>query len=175
MVNRWEEISREPCFQKYSRKIEKVVFQLPDGTESDYYIKNEGQAVCVLAITDDNKVILAKQFRPGPKEILDELPGGGINKGETPQEAAYRELLEETGYEGKIQFVTTVYECAYSNIIRHCFVSLDCRKTNDQRLDKTEFIETTLVDLEQFRQNIRQGRMTDIEVAYLCLDHLSLL
>lgn len=74
-VKKWEELSREEVFSKYGRKIEKVIYKLPDGTESDFYIKKEGPAICVLALTKNNEVILAKQFRPGPDEIIldDEL------------------------------------------------------------------------------------------------------
>ncbi len=88
-VQKWEVISREIVFQQYHRKIEKVIFRLPDGTESDFYLKKEGPYFCILAITKDKKVILAKQFRPGPNEIILELPGGGIEKGETLEQADY--------------------------------------------------------------------------------------
>ena len=73
---KWKALSRETIFQKYGREIEKVMFRLPDGTESDFYIKKEGPANCVLALTKDNQVILAKQYRPGPDEIVLELQSG---------------------------------------------------------------------------------------------------
>jgi len=49
-VKKWKELSREIAFQKYGRKIEKVIYRLPDGTESDFYIKKEDPAICVLAL-----------------------------------------------------------------------------------------------------------------------------
>lgn len=80
MIKKWKELSRELVFEKYGRKVEKVIFKIQNGKESDFYIKNEGNVVCVLALTSDKKVILAKQYRPGPKKILTELPGGAIDK-----------------------------------------------------------------------------------------------
>jgi len=74
----WQELSREEAFRKYSRKIEKVIFKLPNGKETDFYIKKEGPAASVLALTSDNQVIIAKQYRPGPKKVLMELPGGFV-------------------------------------------------------------------------------------------------
>jgi len=54
----WQELSREEAFKKYSRKIEKVIFKLPNGKETDFYIKKEGPAASVLALTSDNQVII---------------------------------------------------------------------------------------------------------------------
>jgi ADP-ribose pyrophosphatase len=174
-IRNWEELSREEVFRKYNRRIEKVIFKLPDGQEADYYIKKEGPAVCTLAITKNNEIILAKQFRPGPKEILLEIPGGGIETNETPEQAAERELLEETGYKGNIQLVTESVDCAYSTMRRYCMVATDCVKISEQKLDKTEFAEVVLVSLDEFRNHLRKGRLSDIEVGYLGLDFLHLL
>jgi ADP-ribose pyrophosphatase len=174
-IQEWKETSREMAFQKYSRKIEKVMFQLPDGKESDFYIKKEGPAVAVLALTKEKDVILVRQFRPGPKKILNELPGGYIDANETSEEAGLRELLEETGYTGEAHFVTTALDCAYSTMERQCMVVVDCKKVSEQKLDPTEFAEVVLVSLDEFRALLKSGQMTDVEVGYIGLDHLGLL
>jgi ADP-ribose pyrophosphatase len=56
--------------------------------------------VNVLALTDDRRVVLLRQFRPGINKVCLEIPGGIIDPGEDPCEAAARELAEETGYTG---------------------------------------------------------------------------
>ena len=174
-IKEWQEISKELVFQKFSRKIEKVIFKMPNNKESDFYIKKEGPAVCTLALTKEKKVILVKQFRPGPQEILLELPGGYIDKNEEPKVAAARELKEETGYEGKIQFVTRCYDDAYSSMDRYCFVAADCKKAGKAKLEEDEFAELVLLNLDEFRDLLRSGKMTDVEVGYLGLDYLKLL
>ncbi|PIW95257.1 MAG: NUDIX hydrolase [Candidatus Moranbacteria bacterium CG_4_8_14_3_um_filter_34_16] len=174
-VKKWKELSREIAFQKYGRKIEKVIYRLPDGTESDFYIKKEGPAICVLALTKNNEVILAKQFRPGPNEIILELPGGGTEKGETPEQAIERELLEETGYRGKVKLVTESLDCAYSTMRRKCFVATDCEKISEPQNTSSEICETVLLSLDKFRELLRSGKITDVEVGYLGLDYLGLL
>ena len=151
------------------------MFRLPNGEEQDFYIKLEGPAVAVFAITKDKQVILVKQFRPGPDEILNEIPGGYIDKNESIQQAAERELLEETGYKGTIKVINTAYDCAYSTMKRHCVVATDCKKVTDQRLDNTEFAEVILMPLNNFRDLLRSGQMTDLEIGYLSLDYLGLL
>lgn len=174
-IKKWEEISRTLDYNKAFRKIEKIVYKLPDGREEDFYIKKEGAPVCILALTKDNEVILAKQFRPGPNDVLLELPGGGKEKGETPEQAGERELLEETGYKGNIKLITQVYECAYSTINRYCLIATECEKVSKQNLEKNEFIEVVLMSLDKFRNLLKSGKMTDIEVGYLGLDYLKLL
>jgi ADP-ribose pyrophosphatase len=174
-VKKWKVLSRKTVFQKYSREIEKVIFELPDGTKSDFYIKKEGPAICVLALTKNKKVILARQFRPGPDKIVLELPGGRAEKGETPKQAIERELLEETGYKGKARFVTESLDCAYSTMRRFCFVATDCEKICEPKNTSSEICETVLLSLSDFRKLLRSGQMTDMEVGYLGLDFLGLL
>lgn len=172
-MQKWQEISREPVFQRNYLRIDSVIFKLPDGTESDFYIKKEGPAVATVAITKDQKVILVKQYRPGPEETLLELPGGYVDPNEKPEKAAGRELLEETGYRGKLQFVTTCFDDAYSTRRRYCFVATECQKVGEPRKEEQGFVE--LLSLKDFRKLLRSGKMTDVEVGYLGLDFLKLL
>lgn len=174
-IEKWEELSREIAFQKYSRKIEKVMYKMPDGKESDFYLKKEGPAIGILALTKDQQVILVKQFRPGPNEILNELPGGYVDANETPERAAERELLEETGYKGNAKLVATAYDCAYSTMNRYCVVVSNCEKIAEQNLEKNEFAEVVLMSLSEFRELLKSGKNTDIEVGYMGLDYLGLL
>lgn len=174
-IKKWEELFRETVYEKYSQVIEKIDFRLPNGKVFDYYIRQSSHPVCVLALTKNNEVILAKQFRPGPNEVLLELPGGGRNSNENPEKSMARELLEETGYKGKIKLVTRCIDCGYSTTDRYCFVATECEKISEPKLDENEFIETVLMPLKEFREHLRSGRLTDVEVGYLGLDYLKLL
>jgi len=173
-IEKWEELSREMAFQKYL-KIEEIGYKMPDGKESKFYIKKEGPAVGILALTKKNEVILVKQFRPGPNEILNELPGGYVDANETPEQAGERELLEETGYKGNAKLVATAYDCAYSTMNRYCVVVTNCEKIAEQNLGKNEFAEVILMPLSEFRELLKSGKNTDIEVGYIGLDYLGLL
>ena len=172
--NEWKKRREDISYNGY-RKIITRVFQLPDGSIAEFDIKYEGPAVCVLALTKDQKVVLAKQFRPGPERILFELPGGACDGDEPSEQAMARELLEETGYSGEFRLVATSFACAYSTRIKYNFVALNCHKQQDQRQGEHEFIEVVEMPLEDFLKLIRSGELTDLETAYLGLDALGLL
>lgn len=171
-IQEWQELKREQVYKKYTRAIDRVDFLLPNGNEADFYIKAEAPAAAIFALTDDEQVILARQFRPGPKKILNELPGGYLDEGENATESIKREFLEETGYEGDFVEIGTCLDDAYSTMIRHCFVATDCKKVTEPEQTDTERTELVLMPLGEFRELLRSGQMTDVEVAYLALDYL---
>jgi ADP-ribose pyrophosphatase len=128
----------------------------------------------VIALTNDNKVILAKQFRPGPEIIMFELPGGGIGRGEAFEAGIARELEEETGYTpGRIEHLGDVYKDAYTNTQWHYFIAYDCEPlAGGQSLDSTEFIEVVKVSIEELFELSRSAKMTDSEAVLLAYETL---
>jgi len=76
-----------------------VVARTWEGSEQPYYVLEQVDFVGILTFTSDNKVVLVKQYRPAVQDFTLELPGGHVDPGETPELAAKRELLEETGFE----------------------------------------------------------------------------
>lgn len=166
---------RENTYKAGYRKMLKKFFRLPNGKLQDYDIKNEGKTACILALTPKNKVLLEKVYRPGPEKILLEMPGGFVEKGEDPQKAIERELLEETGYRGEIEFVGTLLDDAYSNRIRHTFVAKNCRKVKKPELEEDEIFELVKMSLKDFRKHLQKGELTDSASGYQALDYLGLL
>ncbi len=174
MITPWKKLKEKKAGTKY-RKVVIKTFKMPDDRIVNFDIKLEGPAVCILALTKDKKVILTKQYRPGPEKILLEMPGGFIDEGEKPIKAAKREMLEETGYTGNFKFAGTCLECAYSTMLRYNFVATDCVKTQEQNLEPNEFIEITQMDLKDFRKLLQSGELSDVDTGYMCLDFLNLL
>jgi ADP-ribose pyrophosphatase len=175
MIKGWIELSREEVFKKYSWLIQKRVYRLPSEEEADYYIRTAGAGACVLAVTENNKVITVKQYRPGPDKIYNELPGGFVEINEDPIKAGMRELKEETGYTGEVVWSGKWQNDAYTQQDRHILVAINCKKVSEPKLDSTEFAELELLSVKDFIKQARSGELTDTAGAMLGLDHLGLL
>ncbi len=109
-------------------------------------------------------------------KYMHDLPAGVIDPEDaSPAEAAAREFMEETGYEGDVEYAGPCVEDAYSIMTRHCFVAKNCRKVAEQNLSEHEFVDVVIVSLEEFRAILRAGQITDVEMGYIGLDYLGLL
>lgn len=172
----WKVISTETILKLHRGSVHRRRYELPHGKQADFHIMEGGGSVTCLALTKTGDVILAKQYRPGPGKVLIELPGGSLEPGEDRVAAAARELLEETGYRGNVQYVASSVPSAYVTYLKHAFVAVDCVKVQESMVETNgEELECVLMSLADFRKHLRSGELTDVEVGYLGLDFLGLL
>jgi ADP-ribose pyrophosphatase len=150
-------------------------YRLPSGLEREFEIKLEVDTAVVVALTDAGDVVLVREFRPGLEAELLELPGGGVDAGEDPLEAARRELLEETGYAGELAHAGSMVDCAYSTRTRHVFTARRCERVAEPTPEEGEAPEVVLVSIDTFREHLRGGQLTDVGPGFLALDRLGLL
>ncbi|MFT3908440.1 MAG: NUDIX hydrolase [Ferruginibacter sp.] len=118
-----------------------------------YFVVELPTAAGAVAITENNEVILIRQYRYPVNEMMIEIPGGFIDPGEKPEEAIRRELLEETGYSfSEIHLLgTTALNPGVLNNFTYMFVALGGVKIAQQSLDQNEEIEIILKPLEEVR------------------------
>ena len=117
--------------------------------------------VNIVAITPERKVVIVKQYRFGIGKRTMEIPAGVMDPGETPEQAAKRELREETGYTGTSWKYLGWFETnpAFLNNLCHSWLALDVVKTSSTQLDEGEEISVTELSLEEVRSEIEKGRM----------------
>lgn len=151
----WEKLSSKYIVRENWATLRVDSCRMPDGTLiPDYYVLEYPDWVNAIALTEDNEIILVKQYRHAAGEVILELPGGCIEKGESPEEAIRRELQEETGYQfTDIEFLSSLYaNPATANNKTHCYIARGGQLVGKQQLDKGEEIEIELVSPEKLKE-----------------------
>ncbi len=119
-------------------------------------------ASAIIALNENNELILVKQYRKAVEEFLYELPAGKINVAEEPKECALRELKEETGYEAKD--VTKIYEIystpGFSNEKIYLFKAEGLTYTSTN-FDEDEDIDVIAINKEKAKKMLETGQITD--------------
>lgn len=140
----WKLLSSEYIIRRPWLTARRDTVQLPDGRINDeYYVLEYPAWINVIAITADGFMLLERQYRHALGTTHYELVAGVAEPGETPLEAAQRELLEETGYSGgqwRELMVIAANPGSFNNLT-HCFLATGVIKTSSQNLDATEDIE----------------------------------
>jgi 8-oxo-dGTP pyrophosphatase MutT (NUDIX family) len=98
----WREMSRETVGEFRIFSVERSVAQSPvDGQSRTFHRIQSQNWTQIVPITTDGQIVLIRQYRHGAQRVTLEIPGGLVDPGEDPAEAAMRECLEETGYRAR--------------------------------------------------------------------------
>ena len=120
-------------------------------------------SVGLIPIIDHSNILLITQYRHPAKKTLLEIPAGKIEDGETKEEAAKRELYEETGYTGKLSFLTKWYLVpSYDTELMYVFIVTNLRKiSNKQGSDDDENIKVKKIGLKTALKKCINGQIID--------------
>lgn len=126
-----------------------------------YYVVELPTSVCAVCITKDKEVLMVKQYRHPIEEVCIELPGGFVDKGETPEEAIRRELQEETAYQfdeiislGKIAANPGVL-----NNFTYFFLATGGKPNGKQKLDEHEFLDVEKISMDELKRMLDEHKI----------------
>jgi 8-oxo-dGTP pyrophosphatase MutT (NUDIX family) len=161
-MKNWKVIASEYLHKEEWLTIRKDTCELSTGKIIPaYYVNEYLDWVNVFALTEDDRVIMVKQYRHGIGLMSTELPGGVTEAKETPEEACRRELLEETGYEFKsFEYLGKISaNPATTNNYTHMFLASGGIKVADLNLDETEELEVVFYTIEEVKALIKRNEI----------------
>jgi ADP-ribose pyrophosphatase len=162
MIKPWRCVrsNRPQSFRVFSVRTDTAISPRTGG-EHDFYIIESRDWVNIIPLTSDERVVMIRQYRHGSREVTLEIPGGLVDPGATPEEAASRELFEETGYgsEEWMKIGEVNPNPALFNNRCHTHLARNVKKVRDPSLDQTEDIEVVLLPLSDIPGMIRKGEI----------------
>lgn len=161
-IRPWERLGEEQVSEHGIFRLHRFAARSTrTGRAHDFTVVETADWVNVVAVTKGGEFVLVRQYRHGVGRVTLEIPGGIIDPGEAPADAAVRELREETGYAGSAPVelgVTDTNPAVFTNRC-HTFLIRDCEKAHDPDPDAGEHIETVTLDEAGVVAAIADGRI----------------
>jgi len=160
----WKRVGSRTLHRHDRVVIREDVLQLPAGRERRYPVMQLGQSAAVVPVAADGQILLVRQYRHVAQSFCWEIPGGGLHPGESPDQAAQRELLEETGYlsDHWVYLADLAPEPNRSSARHHYLLAWDCRLAGAQRLDATEELRVHLIPLDEIEDLALSGNVVTV-------------
>ncbi len=177
-MEHWKILHSRNVFAHRWYNLRQDCVQLPDGAiVDDYFVSVRHDVVVIFALTPDGRIPLVRQYKHGVQKILLELPGGFIDVGEDPAQAAARELLEETGcVADEFHLLSQVHDNPTKDTTTlHLYLARNARQVQAQRLDRTEQITVEQVALDQLQRLVVERQIevsNSIATIFLALAYL---
>ena len=161
-IKKWKLLESEYIIRRPWLTARRDRLELPNGVIHDeYYVLEYPVWVNVIAITADGQFVMVEQYRHGLDEVFTELCAGVAEEGETPLQAAQRELLEETGFGGGDWSLLTVLSAnpTSHNNLSYSFVARNVEPIATQHLDATEDLAVHLLGRDEVLSMLRRDEL----------------
>lgn len=162
IIEKWRKIASKYLVREKWATLRVDTCELQTGVvKDDYYVLEYPNWVNAIALNEDGKVIMVRQYRHAADIISLEIPGGVIDGDEAPETAIKRELLEETGYSFKTcKYIAELYpNPATSTNKTFTYFLTGGVKTHDQHLDEHEILNVEEYTVEEIKNLLKQNKI----------------
>ena len=160
---KWTLLSTQKVFDSKWLSLESRSYKLPSGIVKDDYLHlNRPDYVLVVALNEQNELLVERQYRRGVDDFVYELPAGWIEKGESPIEAARREIVEETGIHAQGDMHYEIYPQPGFCSMKAYVCILTASGAGKPKLDDDEDISAEWLPLDEVRKMVREGKIKDM-------------
>ncbi|HEY4601317.1 MAG TPA: NUDIX hydrolase [Cerasibacillus sp.] len=163
-MKKWKTLQSNYLYQTPFGNLRKDMCELPDGQViENYYVNEYSDWVNAIVLTEENNIVLVKQYRYAANDFFIEIPAGKREKGETYKEAILREIREETGFVSDEEPIL-LSECfvnpaTQTNKVR-TYLIRNAYQAFEQELDPIEFIDIKIMDIDTLGELIDRGEVT---------------
>lgn len=158
----WERLGSERLLSNRYFTLRSDRLRLPDGGIKDpYFVLERPDAAIIVPITEEDEVVLVRQYRPPLRMMELGLPAGLVEEGERPEEAARRELAEETGHTGGGWELlgSLASSPSLKDNWAYLFLARGVEETAAPAPDEHEMVEVVKVPVEDLRGLVRSGEI----------------
>jgi ADP-ribose pyrophosphatase len=151
----WPIDARETVFESPWLRVHRESVIRPDDSVGEYYFGDVGGDSVAVVAKRDGQLVLVSEYRPKLHQRILSCPGGGIADGESPIDAARRELREETGYAaGDLTVIQRYWPTVAVKMRRYVVFATDLEQVGDS-LDDAEFIDVVELPVEEAFERAR--------------------
>ena len=157
----WKVKSSKKVYENYYLAVYEDTLDL-NGEENRLYIRGVRRDYStIVPFVSDNEILVIKSYRHLVDSVQIEIPSGYIDEGENAEQAAIRELAEETGYRAEKIVPIGSYTLDYSMLIQkgHVFAAYGLAKKSKQRLGRMEKIEVVIMSIDEIRKLLNEGKI----------------
>jgi len=161
-LSMWERLADAAVDHFRVFRVRRTRYRHPrDRREGEFVVIEANDWVNVLALTDDGRMLMVRQFRFGIHDFTLEIPGGVIETGEDPVAAGVRELREETGYAGhsaRLLAQVRPNPAIQANVC-HIVLVEGCVRVGEMQLDANEEIELSVLPVDEVLARAERGEI----------------
>lgn len=159
----FEVLSSERVYDSPWCGLRRDLLRLPAGGQQEYHVFEVAPAVAVVPVRPDGSLVMLWQYRYPHGRTHWEIPAGRVDEGESAEEAARRELLEETGHEaGRIEELAGFYPV--NGISAHharLFVARECHRVREPEPGPAERFTVHVMPAGEARSRLLSGQFRD--------------